>query len=318
MRKFIDANIIYDTNKGTTKEWIEARRCGIGGSDASSIVGLNPHKGVISVYNDKLEDEDISDCIEKSEPSYKMTLTNKLKNFVAKEFTLKTNKKSRSINGILRNDIYPYAIANIDKAIVSERAFLKCVVTNSFMKNKWENKIPANYEVQCHHYMAVSGATHCYIAVLIGNEALIIHKLNRDEKIIDYLMKAEEMFWKECILGEKLPLPSGDEEYSKYLRERYKCSKNEDVRIFIEDDKISRYDEIVENIKELDKEKKSIEQFIQMEMKEYEIGYLGDRKISWKSVSRNTLDSKALKKDYPELASKYMRCTTSRVFKVCS
>ena len=58
--------------------------------------------------------------------------------FVANEFTLKTGKKVRNINGILRNDKYPFAIANIDRAVVGEKAFLECKVTNSFNKKDLE------------------------------------------------------------------------------------------------------------------------------------------------------------------------------------
>ena len=66
-----------------------------------------------------------------------MELGNKLKSFVASEFMLKTGKKVRNINGMLRNDKYPFAIANIDRAVVGEKAFLECKVTNSFNKKEW-------------------------------------------------------------------------------------------------------------------------------------------------------------------------------------
>ena len=84
------------------------------------------------------------------------------------------------INGILRNDKYPFAIANIDRAVVGEKAFLECKVTNSFNKKEWIKTIPIHYKIQMNHYMAVTGASHCYVAVLIGNEELVIHKLERD------------------------------------------------------------------------------------------------------------------------------------------
>ena len=45
----------------------------------------------------------------------KMILGEKLEEFVAKEFCNQTGKKVRNLNGILRNDKYPYAIANLDK-----------------------------------------------------------------------------------------------------------------------------------------------------------------------------------------------------------
>ena len=52
-----------------------------------------------------------------------MELGNKLEDFVANEFSLKTGLKVRNVNGILKNDKYPFAIANIDRAVVGEKAF---------------------------------------------------------------------------------------------------------------------------------------------------------------------------------------------------
>ena len=53
-----------------------------------------------------------------------------------------------------------------------------------------------------------------------------------------------------------------------------------------------------------------------MQMKEYEVSYLGDRKITWKKQVRNTVDTKRLKKEHPEIVEKYMKTTTSRVFRI--
>ena len=238
MRKYLDANIIANTKDMPKDEWLKKRKCGIGGSDASSILGFNPYKSSMAVYLDKIDDEirfahvangskgepvaqncyanllgdskgktvaqninankesgskekvDVQNChiqseeaqedeisyahvlgglkdkpvaqdsdahrdsglkdkpvdqnsddkfdkdlkedyfIQDDKNSYKMELSNKLKSFVANEFTLKTGKKVRNINGILRNDKYPFAIANIDRAVVGEKAFLECKVTN--------------------------------------------------------------------------------------------------------------------------------------------------------------------------------------------
>ena len=339
MRKYLDANIIENTKDMPKDEWLMKRKCGIGGSDASSILGFNPYKSSMAVYIDKicyahllkdLKGEKIfknSDChIEKdlidkfisqdNEISYKMELGNKLKSFVASEFMLKTGKKVRNINGILRNDKYPFAIANIDRAVVGEKAFLECKVTNSFNKKEWEKTIPIHYQIQMNHYMAVSGATHCYVAVLIGNEELVIHKLERDKEMIDEIMKLEEMFWNNCILGDKLPMPDGSNDYSKTLDILYKDSKEEELILFEAESILERYDEVVKLYKDFEKEKKAIEQYLKLQIQDYEIAYVGDRKITWKKQVRNTIDTTRLKKEHPEIANKFTKTTISRVLKI--
>lgn len=344
MRKYLDANIIENTKDMPKDEWLRKRKCGIGGSDASSILGLNKYKSSMAVYlekkdeicyaqvanglkgNNSSQDRNENDGSSSKEMtvvqnsdnknSYKMELGNKLKAFVASEFMLKTGKKVRSINGILRNDKYPFAIANIDRAVVGEKAFLECKVTNSFNKKEWEKTIPINYKVQMNHYMAVSGASHCYVAALIGNEELVIHKLNRDEKIIEEIMKLEEMFWNNCVLGDDFPMPDGSNDYSKALDSLYKDSKNEELILFEAENVLKRYDEVLGIYKEFEKEKKSIEQYLKLQMKNYEIAYVGDRKITWKKQERNTIDTTKLKKEHPEIVAKFMKTTTSRVLKI--
>ena len=317
MRKYLDSYIAYETNNMSKDEWLEKRKCGIGGSDAASVLGLSPYKSSMSVYMDKIaqnyyaDKEDINE-----EVNYRMELGNKLENFVASEFTLKTGKKVRNINGILKNDKYTFAIANIDRAVIGEKAFLECKVTNTYSKKEWQKEVPIHYQIQCHHYMAVTGATHCYVAVLIGNEEFVIYKLDRDEELINQIMDLEKMFWEKCVIGGELPAPDGSNDYGEVLQYLYKDSKEEELILFEKEELLNRYDEVCELVKDLDSEKKTIEQYLKLQMKEYEIAYLGDRKITWKKQVRNSLDSKRLKKEHPEIANKYMKTTTSRVFRI--
>ena len=326
MRKYLDANIIENTKDMPKDEWLMKRKCGVGGSDASSILGLNPYRSSMAVYIDKIDEEIRCNQMDNglkenavsknNETNYKMELGNKLKGFVASEFMLRTGKKVRSINGILRNDKYPFAIANIDRAVVGEKAFLECKVTNSFNKKEWEKTVPIHYQIQMNHYMAVTGASHCYVAALIGNEELVIHKLERDKEMIDEIMKLEEMFWNNCVLGDDFPMPDGSSDYSKTLDVLYKNSKEEELILFEAESILDRYDEVVSLYKGFEKEKKAIEQYLKLQMQNYEIAYAGDRKITWKKQERNTIDTTRLKKEHPEIVANYMKTTTSRVLKV--
>ena len=86
--------------------------------------------------------------------------------------------------------------------------------------------------------------------------------------------------------------------------------------LFEQEKLLDRYDEITAIYKEIEVERKKIEQYIQVQMKEYEVGFIGDRRITWKKQSRNTIDTKKLKKEYPEIAAECMKTTTYRVFRL--
>lgn len=312
-RKYLEAKIIADTKDMPKTEWLKHRQAGIGGSDASCIAGLNPWKSAIQLYMDKKEENP------KEQKSLRMELGNRLEGLVAELFTEATGLKVRNVNGILKNDKYPFAIANIDRAIVGEKAFLECKTTNSYALKEWEEGVPAHYEIQCLHYMAITGATHCYIAALIGNSDFIWHKIERDQETIDYLMQIEKDFWENNIEKDVVPMPDGSDAYSEYLKKKYDKSNGQTIELHLLEngvDKLNRYDEIVTDIKALESEKKLIEQEIQFHMEEFEIAKIGDRKVTWKSSSRNTIDSKKLKAEMPDIAQQYMKTSTSRTFRV--
>lgn len=312
-RKYLEAKVIADTKDMPKEEWLKHRQAGIGGSDASCIAGLNPWKSAIQLYMDKKEENP------QEQKSLRMELGNRLEGLVAELFTEATGLKVRNVNGILKNDKYPFAIANIDRAIVGEKAFLECKTTNSYALKEWEEGVPAHYEIQCLHYMAITGATHCYIAALIGNSDFIWHKIERDQETIDYLMQIERDFWENNIEKDVVPMPDGSDAYSEYLKKKYDKSNGQVIELHLLENgvnKLNRYDEIVADIKVLESEKKLIEQEIQLHMEEFEVAKIGDRKVTWKSSSRNTIDSKKLKAEMPDIAQQYMKTSTSRTFRV--
>lgn len=249
MRKYLDSNIVYETKDMDKNHWLKLRKTGIGGSDAASVLGLNPYRSAMSVYLEK------TPCIDEVEFIDEVGLIN-------------------------------------------------------------EVGVPIHTQIQVNHYMAVTGATHCYVAVLVGNEGLYIHKIDRDEEIIEEIMNLEAEFWEQCVLGDNIPLPDGSSDYGEVLQQYYKDSKDEELILFEQETILDRYDEINIISKEIENEKKKIEQHLKSQMKEYEIAYIGDRKVTWKKQERKSIDTKRLKKELPEIADKYMKSTTSRVFKI--
>ena len=313
-RKYLEAEVIVSTKDMSREDWLKARQMGIGGSDASAVAGLNPWKSAMQVYIDKKEENP------KEIHSFRMELGNKLEQTVADIFTEQKGLKTRNVNGLLRNPKYPFATANIDRAIVGEKAFLECKTTNSYAAKDWEDgKIPINYEIQCYHYMAVTGAEHCYIAALIGNQDFVIYKIERDEETINQLMAIEKEFWEENVLKDVLPDPDGSYVCGKFLDEKYKNVNDDTVNLSYvkdSDNLLNRYEEIKSDIKDLEKEKNIIEQIFKEELKEAQRGTVGDRVVTWKAQERVSIDSKKLKEELPEIAEKYSKKSSYRVFKI--
>ena len=155
-------NRLVSTSDLTHEEWLKYRKKGIGGSDAGAICGLNPYRSPMSVYIDKTEDN-----IEEID-SEAMRQGRDLEQYVAERFCEETGKKVRRANAIFYNPDHPFMTANVDRMIVGENAGLECKTASAFSADKWsDGKIPESYEIQCHHYMAVTGADSWYIACVI-------------------------------------------------------------------------------------------------------------------------------------------------------
>ena len=295
------------------EEWLEWRKKGIGGSDASSVVGLNPWRSAVAVYLDKLGE------LEPLEDSEKMRVGRDLEDYVARRFEGATGKKVRRNNFMMVHDDQEFMVANIDREIVGENALLECKTTGSYGKKDWENgAIPAHYEIQCHHYMAVTGAERCYIAVLIGNEDFKWQVIERDEETIQALIQIEHDFWHNYVLAKEPPPPDGTEQYDEILAFKYAKSINQEIpleRSNIDQD-IERINTIKTLTKELEAEKKLLEQTIKKDMAENEKAVTQNYFITWKPQTTRRIDTKRLKEEDPDLYEKYSKITTSRVLRI--
>lgn len=301
---------VVSTKDMPRDKWLEWRRKGIGGSEASSVSGLNPWSSPLKVWMDKLNElkEDALD-------NERMRVGRDLEDYVAKRFEESTGKKVRRENYLLQHPEHSFMFANLDRIVIGENAFLECKTTGSYGKQEWEEGIPLHYELQCLHYMAVCGFDHCYIACLIGNEKFIWHKIERDEETINNLIQIEKEFWEEHVLKQIPPDPDGSDDCSEMIKKKYNISIPESLELASSYlDKLKRRDELEEFIKGMDKEKKQIDQEIQLQMKEFERAIVGDRVVTWKSQNRTGVDTSKLKED--GLYEKYSKTSTSRVFKV--
>lgn len=302
---------LVNTSELSFEDWLKERKKGIGGSDAAAIAGLNPWKSALSVWLDKTDDarEGIPD-------NERMRVGRDLEDYVAKRFEEASGKKVRRNNFLLGHAEHDFLIANIDREVVGEKSLLECKTTNSYAKNDWEDgKIPLHYEIQCLHYLMVTGYERCYIAVLIGNEKFVYKTIERDEDTINNLLKLEKDFWENHVVAMMPPDPDGSDDYSTILKKKYKGDLPESIELQ-EEEKIDRYFDVTTLIKELETEKKVIEQGIQTQMGDYQAATAPGAKITWKPYTTNRFDSKRFKVDHEDLYEDYINTTEARRFAI--
>jgi len=302
----MDYNVYKDTREMSHEEWLESRKAGIGGSDAPAIVGLNPWSSRFQVYATKLG------LIGPTEDNEAMRQGRDFEDYVAERFSEATGIKVRRRNAILQHPKYEWMLANVDRLVVGENAGLECKTTSVFNKTDFDNgNIPPYYYVQCQHYMAVTGADHWYVAVLVLNKSFHWFKVERNEEDIKALIEQEKMFWNENILKQVTPEPNEND--SDLIKELYPTADEEsEVPIHHIENRVEQLMDIKASIKNLEEVKKKLENIVKLELKDA-VGGFGDRYIiSYPTIESNRFNSRGFKKDHPDLYDKYANVSTYR------
>jgi len=301
------------STRGMSREkWLEERRKGIGGSDAAAVAGLSRYRSPLQVYMEKLG------LVEPHEENEAMYWGKKLEDLVAEEFSLRTGQKVRRRNAILRHPDYPFMLANVDRVIVGKNEGLECKTAGAYKAGEWDgDEIPWEYAIQCHHYMAVTGFSAWWIAVLIGGNRFIYKRIERDEAIIRDLIKIESHFWNYHVLQEIPPDPDGSAASSELVRRIYPESNGLELDLPSAVERwIEQYEQAAEEEKAAAARKEEAANNIKMLLGEYEVGRFKDWKITWRSISSSRLDTKRLKAELPDIYAKYTNQTSSRRFEI--
>jgi putative phage-type endonuclease len=294
------------------EEWLQYRKKGIGGSDAGAICGVNKYRSAVSVFLDKTTAQ-VSEYDNEA-----MRQGRDLEQYVAERFCEETGKKVRRANAIFVHSEIPFMFANVDRMIVGEKAGLECKTASAFSADKWaDGSIPPEYEVQCNHYMAVTGADAWYIACVILGKEFIWHRIERDEELIATIEELEKDFWQNNVIANVMPAPDGSSSVDSYINSRYADSDPEQsVDITTYDGALKRREEITILEKKLGVEKKQIEQEVKQYMQEAETAYSNSYEVKWKTVESKRVDTKKLKSEYPEVYKDCINVGTSRRFTV--
>jgi putative phage-type endonuclease len=304
--------MITKIKTNSREEWLELRSHYIGGSDAAAVVGLNPFSSPYALWAEKTG----------RTPPFAGNLATEvgtyLEEFVAKKFEEETGKKVRRCNLSMVNDLYPWAIANIDREIVGEDAGLEIKTTSDLnLKNFKNGEYPANYYAQMVHYLAVTGKKRWYLAVLIGNREFRWFVLDRDEAEIAALMGAEKAFWQNVENGTP-PALDGSAATEEALRGIYaEGSDDISVDLYGCTEYIEQYLDLGSRIRELEAMQTAAANEIKARMGEAGIGMHDKFAVSWKTASRRSFDSKRFAADHKDMdLSGYYSETITRTFRV--
>lgn len=327
-------------------EWLKERTKGIGGSDVATILGLNPYKTPLQLWEEKTGKSSGSAA---DEAAYWGTV---LEDIVAKEFSHRTGMKVQKVNYMLSKGEDGWMRGNIDRAVVnpaiagrvsvlkpekveecgrllSTDIGLECKTANSFMVDQWgdsqeaeilngkvvtDHKIPLYYETQIQWYMAVTGIETFYVAVLIGGQDFRMYEVKRDEDVIDAIVSKCRDFWENHVLKDVPPAPINVDDIKKlYAKDSGEMTEatNEEAT------DIGELRNLKEQIKSLKEQEEAVASRLIMAIGEKTGLTLGGKKaVTYKAMNITRFSSTDFKKEHPDLYQGYAKTTSTRVLRL--
>lgn len=199
--------------------WLSGRMHGIGGSDASAVVGMNPYKTNIELFEEKTGrriPEDIS-------KNPYVVYGKKAEEYIRELFRLDYPEYQVDYHEfrIIQSLSYPFMQASLDGELTDQkgrRGILEIKTTNilqSMQYEKWKDRIPDNYYIQVLHYLLVTGYEFVILRAHLVSEwgwdkrTAVKHYFIEREEVrddLDMLLKEEKKFWAYVESGRKPPL----------------------------------------------------------------------------------------------------------------
>lgn len=302
----------FGTPEEINKQWVEARKNGIGGSDVASIMGLNKYSSPLNVWLVKTGREESPDLSDNQAVEW----GNRLEDVVADKFAdehpeLQVRRRNATMVSIKR----PWAFANIDRWVTDGKGnvgILEVKTVGMRRAADWDNGVPLYYLTQVMHYMSVTGYQYAWVAALIGGQEFREYYIERDEADIKAINDAVDTFWRDFVETDTAPALIGNDPEANALLSQHSDPSQEFISMLDED--VSMLDELQE-IKDQMDDLKHRKTLIENQIKDL----IGDNKgietetkrVTWVRSTRSSFDKKAFDAAHPGITNDYMKTSVT-------
>jgi putative phage-type endonuclease len=281
------------------------RKTGLGGSDASAALGINPFDTAVTLYLKKVGE------IPETETKEVMYWGNQLEDIVAREYAKRKDVNVRRNNRTIRHKEHEFMYAHLDRTIDGQDTILECKTAGAWMANEWgedgTDQVPEQYLIQVNHYMICTGKRRAELAVLIGGNDFRMYEFEYDEELAEIIIEGETRFWHDHVLAKVAPDPQNP----KDLDTLYAIANNE--QLLAGNDLLGYHHELMKikgELKVMEAGKDYMEYRIKkgMEFHSALLNDEGDAIATWKNAKDSRVfDQETFKAEHPDLFSKFKK-----------
>lgn len=293
----------------THEDWLLHRASGIGSSEIGTILGVNPFDTPYQLW---LRKTGKAPAIEET---FAMKAGHYLEDAVARFWEDESGRnvvKSSAGDWLVCQADRPHLRVSPDRLYwlegrKGERGILECKTTQ---RNVDADSIPKSWFCQVQYQLGTAEMRYGSLAWLISGRAFGYRDIAFNKEFYEWIIAEVEAFWYNNVLGGIEPLPiSVEDVLLKYPThaEGKSLETTEEVALACH-----RYNELKEQIAELEDRKAEAEKSIKMAFDDAEsISYGGLTLATWKgSKPSEKVDVARLKADHPELVAQYIKQTS--------
>lgn len=318
-------NAKHEKSLSAMDEWHCRRMSGIGGSEIASVMGKNKYKTPHQLWLEKTF---------KVPPFTGNAATLKgqiLEDAVAKFYEEATGNAVEKDETHYRAEDAPWLVGNIDRRIVGG-GVLECKTSrrnpsddetedgyqwgigNEYDENKNLVKecdqVPLNYYLQVQHYMCLTDAPFCDLAVLFlasDFKPFRVYRIDRNEGVIKKIKTYAHDFM-EMVFDDVEPPMTEDE-----LVQKYKDTPSVDESVELDGGLIEELRAVKAKIKDLETKKEEVENSIKILLGDRAVGTCcGKKAVTWKERNYSRIDTEKLKTEWAKVYEECLKTTTIR------
>ncbi len=275
--------------------WLDARRTGIGASDAAVILGVSKWKSPLQLYAEKTGLADLPE----EEKDY-LKWGHRLEPVIAAAYEEETGRKTYDPGDyeIQYSPDVPHMLATVDRFVTdwtesivappfASTGVLELKTTSAFRREQWKDEPPLAYQIQLQHQLAVTGHAWGSIAVLIGGQTFLWNDIARNETFIEQLRVAEDRFWTR-VLKHDPPEPDSSVSATKILHALYPREEHDAIELPIEAVEWDRDRQLaIEIVKTQEEVRRESENRIKAALRDHAVGILpSGARYTWKESTR--------------------------------
>ena len=206
------------------EQWLTVRRTGIGGSEVAAVLGMSKYASPLEIYLDKVGELPLD---RPQHPDLEEAAFWGLAHepTIARVFAERSGLRVVEGPGTLAHVERRWMLANVDRFVLDEgestpSSLLEIKTRSAYQLDEWLLSVPDGPALQTHWYLAGTGYRHAHVAALLGGNRLRIHRVERDEGLVEHLVALLGEFW-QGVLDHRPPAVDGSEATEELLGHLY-------------------------------------------------------------------------------------------------